>query len=129
VSKYQNLEAAIFSVFGTEEWVAEGIQAVPDNISASFDEYIRISIIPSGSALNTNSLNGILIISIFTASNTGPRRAAVIADALDKYLVYKTFAQAVQFGQSTFQPEGIDKDDITLYASSYTITFNLFGEQ
>jgi hypothetical protein len=133
MGKYTNLEQDVYSVFSSNEWKAEDIKTFPTNfvvMNATNDEFIRVSVIPSGNPINRYSLAGVLIIDIFTAAGGGTRRASIIADTLDSYLVNKsksTSTGVTQFGISSLLHNGVDKASPILHKSTYTITFNFYG--
>lgn len=128
MSKYQDLEENIFSVFATNAWQAENIKTFPSNFLAlnAGNEYIRVSIIPAGEGININSVSGILIIDIFTSAGSGPKAATLIADKLELYLAGKKIDNT-QFFASTLSYLGLDIDNRALYRSSYSIPFKHFG--
>jgi len=133
MGRYSATQQAIFSIFGLNTWTAENIKTFPQDVVASNagDEFVKVTIIPSGKGINRVSISGIVIIDIYTASGLGPSRASAIADKLDDYLCNKTViisaSRNVQFDRSTMVPKGIDSDNKTLVRSQYTIPFNLFG--
>jgi hypothetical protein len=132
MGKYSTLQTKVLSVFGTAEWQAENVTTIPNDYSppTEAEEYIRVSVIPSGEGLNLNSLSGICIIEIYTAFGFGPTKANAIADKLDKYLLGKSLGiddTVVQFGNSSLSPKGQDKDNSTLTCQHYSIPFNLYG--
>lgn len=133
MGKYENLQTNIFSVFNSSQWKSENIKTFPVNyiqLNAG-NEFIKVSIIPSGKGINAHSVSGILIIDIFIPAGNGPKRASLIADKLDHYLVGKSFSTQdgnTQFIQnSSLDFKGLDKDNETLFRSSYTIPFTFFG--
>jgi len=130
MGKYERCEKALFSVFGSTEWKSEKIKAVPNNFNLSEigSEFIRISIIPSGRGLNLMSLSGMIIVDIFVPANEGPKRASIIADTLDSYLVGKTIVNGgtLQLGGSSVDNDGYDKENPSLYRVTYSIPFNFF---
>lgn len=133
MGKFVGVEKDIFSVFATPAWVAENIKTFPSNYITvnSGKEFIRVSVIPSGYGINRTSTKGILMIDIFIPAGGGTRRAFEIADALDSYLVNKaithlTDTAQTQFGFSSISPNGVDKDNPSLYRVTYSITFNYF---
>ena len=133
MGKYESLEKAIFSVFNSLDWKSENIKTVPDNYDTTniTDEFIRVSIIPSGGGFNHMSVSGIVKVGVFTKYGNGPRRASIVSDKLDAYLAGKSFTETlglVQFAYSSFSPQGQDKDDYSLYYASYSIPFNFFGK-
>jgi hypothetical protein len=133
MGKYERIQTDVFSIFNQLAWKAESIKTYPVNyISVTQDtEFIRVSVIPSGKGVNLVSSSGLVLIDIFIPAGNGPRRASLIADKLDKYLVGKNIMvqdnAATQFGQSTLVSRGLDRDNPTLYASAYSIPFNYFG--
>jgi hypothetical protein len=132
MGKYVNLEQDVFSVFASADWLNEDIKTFPTNYIAvnSGNEFIRVSVIPSGKPINRDSLAGILIIDIFIPAGAGTRRAMGIADTLDKYLVDKskqTSTGVTQFGISSLVHNGLDKALLSLHRSTYTIAFNFYG--
>lgn len=135
MGKYLNIQNDIFSIFNSTAWKAENIKTYPSNFIAvnSGNEFIRVSIIPSGSGVNLNSVSGVLIIDIFTPAGNGPKAVALIADKLDTYLVGKSLITGInsvtQLKSSSLQLLGNDKDNSALYRSNYTIPFNYFGAQ
>lgn len=130
--KYERLTKDIFSIFDAPLWKAEGIKTFPANFVTvnPGNEYIRVSIIPSGRGINQKSVSGIMIIDIFISAGTGPLRAGLIADKLDEYLIGKTIStgsNATQLLISSLNFSGVDSDNPSLYRASYTIPFNYFG--
>jgi hypothetical protein len=135
MSKYGDLHADIYSIFGSPTWAAESIGTYPDNFVGTNvgNEYIRVSIIASGRsrANPLKSASGQLIIDIFTLAGAGTKRMAFIADKLDAYLVGKSVATTsggtTQLMESSLASQGIDKANPALYRASYSIPFNYFG--
>jgi hypothetical protein len=133
MGKYELLEKDVYSVFNSIEWKAENIKTFPTNfvvMNTTNDEFIRVSVIPSGKPINRYSLAGILIIDIFIAAGSGTRRAMIIADTLDKYLLdqsKKTGTGTTQFGISSLVHNGPDKALPIIHKSTYTIDFNFYG--
>ncbi len=133
MGKYTNLISEVYSLFGTTNWKAEKVKTFPSNFIGidKADEFIRVSVIPSGTGLNRKSVSGILMIDIFTKAGEGPKRSSAIADKLDSYLSGKSLSTSsgivTQFPEnSTLDLKGIDKDNPTLFRVTYTIPFNYF---
>lgn len=132
MGKYNDLLEDVFSVFNSNAWKAENIKTFPNNFVAvnPGNEFIRVSIISSGSGINLKSVSGVFIVDIFTSAGNGPKQASLIADKLDLYLGGKslsTHSQSVtQFTTSTLDFRGVDRDNPSLYRSVYTIPFNFF---
>jgi hypothetical protein len=133
MSKYAELHENVYPIFGTDEWKAEKIKTFPANHTGTSKvntsgEFIRVSVIPSGNSLNIKSISGVLIIDIFTKAGNGPNRYYTIADRLDTYLsgraLSATSGKNVQLFASSLQPSGLDKDDPTLFRTTYSIPFN-----
>jgi hypothetical protein len=133
MGKYTNLEKDIFALIDDNLSLIPNLKIYPSNFVDTSPEslFIRVSIIPSGNGLNIKSISGLMIIDIYVPAGTGPRMTSEIADGLDVHLVGKTLKTttggSTQFGNSSLQPLGIDKDNPTLYRSSYTISFNFYG--
>jgi hypothetical protein len=132
MGRFTDVTNCVFSVFGTTQWTATGIKAIPANFLGLNlgDEYIRISTLPSGDSLNYASISGVVQIDIFISAGKGPGRAVFIADKLDELLVGKQFtanSNKVQFYKSSVSFVGIDAGNTTLYRALYSIPFNSFG--
>jgi hypothetical protein len=122
----------IFSVFGSAAWEAEDIPTFPQNFIGTVPDkkYIRVTPVFDGNSINVKSASGILMIDIFTPAGTGPSDTSTIADTLDSYLVGKSkdvSTGVTQFGISSLSPFGLDKDNPSLYRSTYSIPFSFFG--
>jgi hypothetical protein len=130
MSKYIDIVDNVYKIFATPTWKAEKIATFPSNLDGSGEEFIRVSVIPSGGGVNLNSGSGVVLIDIFTAAGKGPKRAMSIADILDSYLVGKSLSTQVgattQFSQSSVQPFGADPVNPSLYRVQYSISFNYF---
>ena len=130
MGKYSNIDDLIFSIFASSIWKAEKIQTFPSNFvkTKSLEEYIRVSIISSGSGVNLKSISGELIIDIFSKAGTGPKISSEIADKLDNYLFGKTITLSngisVQLFNSAIQDRGQDPDNPTLNRVIYSIPFS-----
>lgn len=138
MGKYASLEADVYSVFGTVTWKAENILTLPDNFEGSNkgSEWIRVSILPSGTLEGSTSLysvKGLVMIDIFTPAGGTPKRASQIADKLDTYLAGKVLVTgqggSTQFFTSTLMRHGLDDDNPSLFHCTYTIPFSYFGKQ
>lgn len=133
MGKYLNLQSDAFTIFDSSTWKAENIKTFPANFVPinPGNEFIRVSLIPSGSGINIRSVSGVFIIDIFTPAGNGPKRTSQIADKLDQYLVGKSVSTSsgnvTQLQNSSLQLNGVDKDNSSLYRSTYTIPFNYFG--
>jgi hypothetical protein len=133
--KYSSLYGDIYAIFDLAGWKAENIKTFPENFVGSVvgDEYVRVNIVASGNTgdKRIGSVSGLLIIDIFIPAGAGPRRAATIADKLDKYLAGQskklTSNGNTQFGISAMSPLGNDRDNASLYRFHYSIPFNYFG--
>jgi hypothetical protein len=133
MGKYKVLQDDIFSIFAGAAWKAEKIETQPTNYVGNDvgDEYIVVTIIPSGPGANRVSVSGVMLIDIYTSFGEGPLRANLIADKLDQYLSNKTLAtitgKNTQCFDSNMTPRGQDKDNPTLHRSLYSIPFKFFG--
>jgi hypothetical protein len=128
MGKYAQLETDIFSIFGSAEWIAESINTYPSNFVAvnAGTEFLKVSIIPSGKGVNLRSVSGLLIVDIYIASGSGIKRISELADKLDNYLE-GIVSNKVQFGSSSLDILGQDKDNPALYRASYTLSFNYWS--
>ncbi len=131
MGKYSNLDSNIFGLFGSKFWTKTKIKTYPSNfqIRDPGTEFIKLSVIPNEFGINRQSVAGVLIIDIYTASGDGPKRVSTIADELDLFLSGKTLGSdgsTVQFKQSSIAPFGVDTDNESLYRTVYTIPFNYF---
>lgn len=133
MSKYAELDTAVFSVFATKAWIKTGIKTYPSNFvwDRADSEFLRVTVLPTGRGLNLASLSGLLIIDIFTSAGSGPKGASLIADTLDSHLVGKSLSagkgQTLQFYASTLEKLGNDRSNPTLVCSKFSIPFNFFG--
>lgn len=134
MGKYSDLQTDIFSIFNSDAWKSENIKTYPSNfiINNAGNEFIRVSIIPSGPGIqNINSVSGVILVDIFTPLGSGPARIMLIADKLDLHFSGKS--TQTQSGKNTFigisslDFSGIDKDNSALYRGTYSIPFNHFG--
>jgi len=132
MSKYQQLQLDVFSIFAQTIWTDENIKTFPSNVLVKdATEYIRISVLPTGNPLNSKSASGLIIVEIFTAANQGPMRALAIADRLDQFLLGKSITtgdSVTQFdNKSSVTPRGPDSANSNLIKSNFSISFNHFG--
>lgn len=128
MGKYVAAEQAVFNVFDSPEWQAEGIRAVPLGFDGPVTEtsYIRLSVIPNGASVNSGSISGLVMIEIFTAWGEGPRPSTIIADKLDEYLQHKSYT-GIQLFKSSMAVFARDSSNPTLGRSIYSIPFSHFG--
>lgn len=133
MAKYAAVEKDIFSLFATQDWKSNKITTIPNNYQsqANSEEFIKVTILPSGSGINLKSVSGVVIIDIFIPAGLGPNKAHLIADKLDQFLVGKSLStqasSVTQFSGSSLTHLGADADNLTLHRSSYTIPFSYFG--
>jgi hypothetical protein len=132
MSKYANLQKAIFSIFDSSAWKSEKIIVLPNNVLGQNlkEEFLRLTIIPGNPGINLKSVSGLVIIDIFVKAGNGPKRSYNIADKLDNYLVGKSLKteidSVVQFNNSAISIHGLDSDNKSLFRVNYTIPFNYF---
>jgi hypothetical protein len=133
MGKYSSLEKDVFSVFNSTSWKSEKLKTYPSNFIPvdPGNEFIKVTILPSGLGLNLKSVSGMVLVDIFISVGGGPKKASLIADLLDSYLVGKHIITSenntTQFFISSMQPLGNDKDNPTLYVYRYSIPFNYYG--
>lgn len=134
MAKYEQLQRDVLSIFGTAGWIAENIETFPSGMSVQgVTEFIRVSAIAQGPAINSKSASGLVMIEIFTTANEGPLRASIIADKLDQYLLKKsvtTGTNVTQFHEtSSLRDTGHDPANSALLRSFYSVGFNHFEVQ
>lgn len=132
MGKYTALHKDIYSIFDSNSWKAELIKTYPSDFIATApgNEYIRVSIVTGATNLLDDSVQGMLIIDIFTPAGFGPKKSNIIADKLDTYLEKKsislTTGGVTQFTLSTLQSLGQDPDNPSLIRSRYQIPFTFY---
>lgn len=133
MGQYTSIRSRIYSIFGSLEWKDENIKTFPSNFTGNVDgaNYIRVTVLASdGMNLSIYGNAGALNIDIFTKAGLGTNDSDLIADTLDKHLMYKTVAvksNSLQFGKSSLINMGTCKDNSSLHRALYTIPFNFFG--
>jgi hypothetical protein len=143
-NRYVTLQNHLFSIFASSAWISEQLAIIPKGFIGSkpVQEYIEFNPVVSG-ARDKDSLGGILYINIYTDLVAGPKRAAEIADILDKYLAGKSFklpedpevpssgsVAVTQFQRSTnFQIRGEPPDNKAFILSHYQIQFGFFRKE
>jgi hypothetical protein len=131
MGKYLKIQDDIYSIFSSVEWQNENIKTIPSNGVADSGEFVRITILSNGEALNKNSASGILMAEIFTSAGGGPTRSVNIADKLDQYLAGKSIntvtGKQTQLFSSNFTFDGIDRDNPGLVKSTFSVQFKYFG--
>jgi hypothetical protein len=128
MGKYSNSTSDILKVFATTDWVNEGIKTYPrDFVSSGLGtEFVRVSVIHPNTGINRQSVSGLFIAEIFTENGKGPKRAAEIADVLDKYLANKVFnnmSGTTQMLGSTLKSNGQDPANTALVKSTFSVPF------
>lgn len=130
MSKYGSINQDLFAVFASPEWQLADILAVPNNYNGpSAPEYIRVTILPSRPSTlyqNLDTVDGVLMIDIFTPAGQGPGRASAIADVLDSFFQGKTNGGCQTF-VSSLSHYGKDRDNQSLHRSIYSIAFKFNG--
>jgi hypothetical protein len=136
MSKYIDLQRDVFSIFGSLEWQGVGIATYPRefsniDIESSDNKAIRVSILPSGKAVNALSASGVIMIEIITLLSEGPTPIIEIADSLDDFLVRKTIntytETCTQFFESTLGISQQDSVNPRIGTTLYSIPFQHTG--
>jgi len=136
-NRYTMLQNHLFSIFASSAWISEQLAIVPLGFKGGtpVQEYIEFNPVISGKG-EQDSLTGILYISIFTDLTAGPKRAAEIADIMDKYLAGKSFkivdedTSVTQFQKdSNFQIRGEAPNGKAFILSYYQIQFGFFRKE
>jgi len=136
LNRHTVLQEHLFSIFASSSWIAEQLAIVPKGYIGSkpVQEYIEFNPVTSGLGVG-DSVSGVLYIHIYTDLAAGPKRAAEIADILDKYLSGKSFQfgedpSVTQFQRSTnFQIRGASPDNKAFILSYYQIQFGFFRKE
>ena len=136
LNRFVTLQEHIFSVFASSAWISEQLAIVPKGYQGSkpVQEYIEFNPVILGAGSNESS-TGVLFINIYTDLAAGPRRAAEIADILDRYLSGQSFSTSdktstTQFLRSTnFQIRGASPDSKAFILSNYQIQFGFFRKE
>jgi hypothetical protein len=131
MGKFTAVTKDVFSVFASPEWLAENIKTYPrDFVQGGLSsEFIRVSVLTPSEGVNTKSVNGVMLVEIFTEAGKGPNRANVIADALDKHFSKKTLKTGsgmTQLFDSVLTYNGLDADNSALVKSTFSIQFKYF---
>jgi hypothetical protein len=133
MAKFSDLQTGVFGVFSSDSWNALNILTIPQNFVAapSVTTFIRVGIIPGSPGINRLSVNGVLLIEIFTPANSGPVASMQIADSLDSFLGSNTVSispkTSVQFFNSTIGTQALDKVNPSLFRMIYSIPFKYYG--
>lgn len=133
MTTFASLVDTIYEVFGSEAWKAEKVKAFPWSYQGDVGKvpFLRIKILPGRPEFVAfgfrKQLTGMLIISIFTDTNSGDTQLAAISDTLDKYFQGKTLSNNLQFGVSTLNVIGAESQNTSLYRGDYSIQFNFYG--
>jgi len=131
MAKYKEIETDIYSIFDTSQWKAENIKTIPINFVPTNlgNEYIRVGIVLSDSTFFSG--RGIIIIDIFVPTGTGSKRAIEIADKLDSYFLSKTLStstgKVIQGFTSNLNGGNPDRDNVSLFKTTYNLNFNYYG--
>ena len=76
MSRFEGAANGVYSVFASVEWLAENIAVFPTDYTNKDDlkEFLRVSVVPSGSGVNRKSISGVVLIDIFYEYGIGPKR-------------------------------------------------------
>ena len=137
-NRYVTLLDHLFSIFASSAWISEQLAIVPVGFKGSkpVQEYIEFNPVVNG-AKDGDHLAGILFINIYTDISLGPKRAAEIADILDKYLAGQSFKledseleSITQFQKSTnFNIRGDAPGGKAFLLSNYQIQFGFYRKE
>jgi len=131
---FEHLRSDIYGVFATPAWNALGVAAYPDNYQGAIatDSFVKLHIIPGTPVFDSyalkKSLSGAVIISIYVKAGKGDKEIFSIGDSIDGFFQGKTLQNGTQFGPSTINVLGLDRDDPSLYRGDHMITFKIIGE-
>jgi hypothetical protein len=130
---FGEIQQVVYGVFASPAWESEGIPAVPANFQGETPAgiHVKISIVPGRPDYSNHSrgkcIEGLLILSIYTGTQSGEKDLFATADKLDAHFQSKRIGQ-VDFGVSTCAPRGMDPDNSTLFRGDYSISFTSHGE-
>ncbi|MDB4575345.1 hypothetical protein N9112_00115 [bacterium] len=132
MGKYSDLRVDVLKPFTEVVWTDLNIPTYPSSSvpSNATGERITLTPIPSETSVNRNSVGGLLMVQIYTKQKGGHARAWAIADLLDDNLLNKSFSSGVgvtQFRDSSLNATKPDRDDDTLFMTSYSIPFKHYG--
>ena len=128
MGKFTELEDSLYSLLRTPVFIAENLKVYPNNfVGVITEEFIRLDVVTGGRSFSARSSRGFLIAQILVKAGTGPRRASVISDILDKHLMGKSVKGSLGtllFTNSTLSHYGVDKANPGLHLSEYTINYS-----
>jgi len=137
LNRYTVLQNHLFSIFASSAWISEQLAIVPLGFKGGSpaQEYIEFNPVVSNTG-SGDSLSGILYINVYTDLANGPKRAAEIADIMDKYLAGKSFKivdedeSVTQFQKgSNFYVRGEAPNSKAFLLSYYQIQFGFFRKE
>jgi len=133
MSSYSQVIQDLEAVFGSPEWMGNGITAYPANMvptNAKPEEYIVLELLPAQALElqygDVQQMGGLIIVQIYTQVNTGSRRAYAISDLLDGVLQRKMLGTSVQTQSSALNVKGNDSADPTRFRADYVLRFTSY---
>jgi hypothetical protein len=135
LNRFTTLQDHLFKIFASSAWISEQLAIIPKGFVGSkpTQEYIEFNPVINGPK-DGDSLAGLLYIDIYTSLDAGPKRAAEIADILDRYLAGKSFQAdeyaVTQFQKSSnFEIRGQALNGKAFIMSYYQIQFGFFRKE
>ena len=129
--KYELLKKDIFDLIAKVSWGDVKVYPADMVIESSHSPFVRITIVPSGYAVNNNSASGIISADIFVESGRGPSKLFQLASFIDRHFSKKTITSApgrsLQLRNSSFSPMGVDSADPGLLRGNLIIPFTFYG--
>jgi hypothetical protein len=112
-----------------------GLPFYPDDFQAPVAdslEFVKFSILTLRGSQSSYGKNFkkecVLIVRIFTATGSGPKRAQAISEQLDSLLQLRVLSLGVYTGVSTLAYRGIDPANRSLIMHEYAIPILYYGD-
>lgn len=107
---------------------ASGLPLYPVGLSpdTSPEVFGEVSFAFTDTGVNSASVGGVVLVDINIQAGAGPLAAYSFADALDEYLVMKSY-NGTQFFASNVAPRGFSQVNPTLLVYEYSVPFKHFG--
>ena len=133
MAKYADVARDVEGLFGTAEWITHGITAYPSNYQGGDyeNEFVKLEILPNRALIRYSdpSVEGSVIVQIYTKAGLGITRAMEIADLLDNLMQTQSLTRGTTLGTSSLSFLGIDSQDNSLHRADYFIPFRLNRKQ
>lgn len=131
---FEQVVQDIYGVFAGSGWVDTGYKAFPSNYQGTIDTkpYVLVSVLANNKKTvnfeRERSLQGLMILSIFTDTTKGDKELFHVADVLNDLFEEKILSNGTQFELGNLSKGEVDPDNKSLYRADYSIRFTLFGD-